>query len=269
MKKNAFGPRRAFLFFVVVCLLAAAAGCGADGQPDGEDELPELVIASDSYEPYHYIEANGDHAGIDVELAREACSRLGYRPVFLDIAWEDKDSYLEKGLADCLWGCFTMTGREQDYQWAGPYLVSRQTVLVRADSGIGRLADLAGLRVAVQASGKAEQTLLQGGEGVPEVGAVYSFSGMSEVYSCLRKGYADAIAGHESSLDVLRRSDEERYVMLDEELYTSQLGVAFRKDTHEELARQLTEAFEEMRADGTIRAIAEKYGLNVEKALDW
>ena len=138
VKKNAFGPRRAFLFFVVVCLLAAAAGCGADGQPGGEDELPELVIASDSYEPYHYIEANGDHAGIDVELAREACSRLGYRPVFLDIAWEDKDSYLEKGLADCLWGCFTMTGREQDYQWAGPYLVSRQTVLVRADSGIGR-----------------------------------------------------------------------------------------------------------------------------------
>ena len=132
MKKNAFGPRRAFLFFVVVCLLAAAAGCGADGQPGGEDELPELVIASDSYEPYHYIEANGDHAGIDVELAREACSRLGYRPVFLDIAWEDKDSDLEKGLADCLWGCFTMTGREQDYQWAGPYLVSRQTVLVRA-----------------------------------------------------------------------------------------------------------------------------------------
>ena len=269
MKKNAFGPRRAFLFFAALCLAALSAGCSAGAGQDGEDELPELIIASDLYEPYSYIDADGSRAGIDVELAREACSRLGYRPVFLEIAWEEKNDYLADGRADCLWGCFTMTGREQEYTWAGPYLISRQTVLVRTGSGIGSLADLAGQRVAVQASGKAEKLLLQGGAGVPEVGEVYSFSSMEEVFSCLRKGYADAIAGHESSLDVLRKSDPEHYAMLEEELYTSQLGVAFLKGTHEELARQLTETFEEMRADGTLRTIAEKYGLNTEKVLDW
>ena len=268
MKKNAFGPRRAFLFLAALCLAALAAGCSAAGQ-SGADELPELVIASDLYEPYNYIDADGSRAGIDVELAREACSRLGYRPVFLEIAWEEKDECLADGQADCLWGCFTMTGREQDYTWAGPYLISRQTVLVRTGSGIGSLADLAGARVAVQASGKAEKVLLEGGAAVPEVGAVYSFSSMEEVFSCLRKGYADAIAGHESSLDVLRKSEAERYTMLEEELYTSQLGVAFQKGTHEELARKLTETFEEMRTDGTLRTIAEKYGLNTEKVLDW
>ena len=65
-------------------------------------------------------------AGIDVELAREACRRLGYKPVFQKIRWEDKDKLLEEGKVACLWGCFTMTGRKQKYLWAGPYLHSRR-----------------------------------------------------------------------------------------------------------------------------------------------
>ena len=37
---------------------------------------------------------------------------------------------LENKEIDCLWGCFSMDGRENDYKWAGPYMVSRQVVAV-------------------------------------------------------------------------------------------------------------------------------------------
>ena len=49
-----------------------------------------------------------------------------------------------EGAVDCLWGCFTMTDREDKYNWAGPYMYSRQIVVVNKDSGIENLADLKG-----------------------------------------------------------------------------------------------------------------------------
>ncbi len=119
-------------------------------------DLPQIVVGSDNYEPYNYIDKNGEFTGIDVDLAREAFHRMGYEPLFKKIDWENKDTYLAEGEVDCMWGCFTMTGREALYAWAGPYMCSRQVVVVRSDSGIEKLSDLAGKRIAVQATSKPE-----------------------------------------------------------------------------------------------------------------
>lgn len=103
--------------------------------------------------------------------------------------------------------------------------------------------------------------------GIPEVERVYSMSGMDEIYASLRKGYVDAIAGHESALERFVQSAPDTYCMLDESLYISELGVAFKKDTHQELAQKMTQILEQMQEDGTLGGIVEKYGLDVQKAL--
>ena len=138
------GKRLAAL--LVLCALVLC-GCGRQEQ---DEPLPKLVIGSDNYEPYFYLDEGGSFAGIDVEIATEACRRMGYEPEFQKIAWQFKDILLEQGTVDCLWGCFSMTGREDRYQWAGPYMYSRQVMVVRSDSGIYRLSDLNGKRIAVQ-----------------------------------------------------------------------------------------------------------------------
>ena len=264
MKKGLLAAALAAI--LTLSTLTACGGTGTDGS--GQEDLPRLVIASDNYEPYSYVGPNGNLIGVDVDLATEACRRLGYAPEVCQIVWENKDAYLSSGQADCLWGSFTMTGREDLYQWAGPYLYSRQMVAVRANSDIHTLADLAGRRVAVQATGKPESLFLtSGAPGVSQVEAVYSFSTMDEVYACLRKGYADAIAGHENALGLFLASSPGSYRMLDETLDVSQLGVAFQKDTHQELAQALTQTLAEMEADGTTRAILERYGLDADRAL--
>ena len=114
------------------CVLLAGCGSTATEDTQQSSKLPQLVIGSDSYEPFNYINEDGEFAGVDVELAQEACRRIGYEPVFTQIVWEDKDEYLEEGSVDCLWGSFTMTGREEEYTWVGPYLNSRQVVVVHA-----------------------------------------------------------------------------------------------------------------------------------------
>ena len=78
------------------------------------------------------------------------CRRIQRSPRFVTIKWDDKDGYLEKGEVDCLWGSFSMNGREDDYSWAGPYMYSRQVVVVKAASDIRTLKDLNGKNIAVQ-----------------------------------------------------------------------------------------------------------------------
>ena len=232
------------------------------------DTLPVLIIGSDDYEPYNYVGADGTRQGVDVELATEALRRMGYTAQFRRIVWENKNEYLKDGTVDCLWGSFSMNGRENDYTWAGPYLYSRQVVVARKDSGIASLADLEGKRIAVQVTSKAAGVLIQGNDPrIPEVAAVYCFSTMDEVYACMRKNYADAIAGHENALKTMVNDAPESFVTLPEDLYVSQLGVAFQKDTHEEVAAKLAQTLGEMRADGTIAQIVQKYGLDVNAAL--
>ena len=128
----------------------------------------------------------GRFAGIDVELATEAFSRLGYTPEFRTISWPDKNNLLSDGTIDCIWSCFSMNGRETNYQWAGPYMYSRQVVAVRADSDIQSLSDLAGKRIGVQATTKAESLFLgEISSLLPEVKQVNSFETTEDMFAAL------------------------------------------------------------------------------------
>ena len=262
--------RRTLLAAMLCTALDAAAlsGCAAVQEQKPQTELPGIVVGCDDYEPYSYIEADGNYSGIDVELAEEAFRRMGYEPQFQLIHWEEKDELLNSGTVDCLWSCFTMTDREKLYRWAGPYLYSRHVVLVRADSDIYTLADLEGCRVGVQATTKPESILLQRTDPrIPEIGQLYSCSSLAELHALLRKGYVDAIASHEESLTLLSEDKTDSYRVLDESLFTSELGVAFERGTHEELASQLTATLHEMKTDGTIDDIVTRYGLDPQQAV--
>ena len=243
-------------------------GCGGKKEKAADSELPEIVIGMDYFEPYSYQTSDGEYKGIDVELAQEAFQRLGYQPKFENIVWEDKDELLADRTIDCLWSSYSMNGREDKYQWAGPYLYSRQMVAVRAESEIKKVQDLKGKRVAVQATTKAEDLFLHNIDSdIPQMEQVNCFSTTNELYAALRKSYVDAIAGHEAMLNSLVQDGEGSYRMLEESIYTSKLGIALKKGTHKELAEELTETLKEMQGEGITEKIVIKYGLDADKIL--
>ena len=243
-------------------------GCGGKKEKSADSELPEIVIGVDYFEPYSYQTSDGEYKGIDVELAQEAFQRLGYQPKFENIVWEDKDELLADRTIDCLWSSYSMNGREDKYQWAGPYLYSRQMVAVRAESEIQKVQDLKGKRVAVQATTKAEDLFLHNIDSdLPQMEQVNCFSTTNELYAALRKNYVDAIAGHEAMLNSLVQDGEGSYRMLEESIYTSELGIAFKKGIHKELTEELTETLKEMQGEGITEKIVIKYGLDADKIL--
>lgn len=137
-------PRRSvaislFVALAVACaFVVAIAGCsgsngrastsaleGLDASQVKDDDLKTLNVGSDLYPPFVYTDEYGDIVGLDVEILTEALARIGYKPKYQLIDWEKKQELLASGELDCVMGSFSMTGRENEYRWAGPYLASR------------------------------------------------------------------------------------------------------------------------------------------------
>lgn len=244
-------------FVTFVLLLFILCGCTAVKKDNSNGEI---VIGSDQFEPFSYID-NGEMKGIDVDIAKEALSRMGYTPVFKQIEWQKKDEYLRSGEIDCIWGCFSMDDREDLYAWVGPYLFSNQSVMVKEDSDIYSLADLKNKIVGVQATSKAEWAF-ENNDQLDDIRYLYTFSTINEVFISLQRAYADAVAGHELALRALIRGSDD-YRFLDENVLTSKLGVAFKKDYDQSFLALLANTLHEMRNDGTIKEIVDSYTSNV------
>lgn len=248
----------------VLLLMTACTKSGTEAsETAGDSDEPKLRIGVSLYKPYYYVDENGDRTGIDEEIAEEACRRIGYEPDFTEIVWGEQDGLLERGRIDCIWGRFSINGREDDYLWTAPYLYSPVTVVVRADSDILGLSDLEGKKVAVLAGSVAEKYFLkeidQEGVSIEEVRA---YGDMEQAFTAFDKGYADAIVSHMNGLKTFTEDNEQLYRYFDHPLYVAQLGVAFKKNGNQTLVDKLTQVLNDMNTDGTIQAIARRYGLD-------
>lgn len=233
------------------------------------ENLPQIIVGSDNYPPFNYIDTDGEATGIDVDLAKEAFKRMGYEPVFTLINWEDKKELLSEGQIDCVWGCFSIDGRENDYQWAGPYMISRQVVAVDEASDIDQLSDLDGKIIAVQSTTKPEEVFRNHSNlQIPELQEVISLQNRELIYSFLSKGYVDAVAAHETAILQYMSDYDVSYRILEEPLLKVGLGVAFDKNDDRGLDQELTQIFREMQRDGTEEEIIGQYLENPEKYLE-
>ena len=258
--------KKRLIFWILIVAISLLCSCSS--KQGSDTKLKKIVVGIDDFEPYTYLDVNGNDRGVDVEIAVKIFHKLGYEPEFKEIKWSEKNTYLADGTIDCIWSCYSMNGRENDYQWAGPYLYSRQVVAVRRDSEIESLADLSGRSVGVQATTRAAELFLhQIDSELPEVKQVNCFATTEDMFAAIRKGYVDAVAGHEALLNELIRNSDGKYRLLEESPNISQIGVAFQKGTHEKLIQKMNEEIKKMSADGTLKDIAEKYGLDGDKVM--
>ena len=270
MKKHRRGLRLAACLLTLAMCAALLCSCGRTEKTDDYTAaMPVIVVGSDNYPPFIYLNNDSTPTGIDVDIATEAFARMGYAVQIEIIDWEQKTNLVESGAIDCIWGCFSMDGREQLYRWAGPYMTSRQVVAVNADSGIETLADLAGKTMMVQSTTKPEEIFLAGTDPrIPQLGEVLSTEDRSVQYAMLNCGYVDAVAAHETAILQYMQDCNADFRILEEPLLVTGIGVAFALNDTRGLDEQLTKTFAAMRADGTMKQIVGKYLPDPEKYLE-
>lgn len=255
-----------FLSFTLILSLGIT-GCTKEDTSEIK-ERKVIIVGCDDYAPFNYLDVNGEMTGIDVDLARAAFSKIGYDVVFQFINWEEKKELLEKNEVDCLWSSFTMTGREAEYKWAGPYMKSNQVIAVNDDSPITSLADLDGKTVAVQTSTKPEDLFRMHAENMPALKKVISVSDRDLIFTFLSKGYVDAIAAHDTSIEQFMYDFDISYRILDEPLLSVDLGVAFDLNDSRQIDVKLSKVVNQMKKDGTIKKILSKYLSDPEKYVE-
>lgn len=266
-RKKSYVKKSAVLLCALCLLIGVLTGCVTQAEKHEDGELPVIVVGCDDYTPFSYLDANGNMTGSDVELAEEAFRRMGYRAQCTIISWEEKKSLLENGTIDCVWSSFTMDGRGEEYQWAGPYMKSHQVVAVDVDSDIRTLQDLENKVIAVQSTTKPEDIIKSHNGTLPELEKVISVQKRDLIFLLLSKGYVDAIAAHDTAIEQFMSECGLEFQILDEPLLTVGLGVAFDKNDPRKLNEQLDAVLREMYADGTTQKIIGRYFSDTDRYL--
>lgn len=248
------------LLAVLLCLLAACAQTSQEDRAAATASgLPELRIGVDTLKPFFYLDETGAYAGIDAEIATEACQRAGYTPVFVEIPWSERDTYLADGRVDCLWTAFIQNGRENDYLWTEPYLDSKLAAIVDERCPDHSLQDFKN-KVAVRAGSKAEDWFR---EAAASDAGIYACGTFSMAQTAFVKGYAGALAGHEAVLRQILEETPGVCRFLSDEMLPVHLGVAFDKVDGTGRCQAISDAIHAMKQDGTLAALAEKYGMTM------
>lgn len=268
MKKKILG-----LAMVAALAIGTLAGCGSqeptttpDAAPSAgaETETVTFTVGFDAeYPPYGYMDENGEYVGFDLELAAAVCELEGWELVKKPINWDSKDMELDSGAIDCIWNGFTINGREDKYEWSVPYADNSQVIVVSSTSGITSWDDLAGKKVGVQAASAALDVLTDE-ESQKALGDTFGelkqFSDYNVAFTELQAGALDALAIDIGVANYQIASRDGDFVILEQHLNAEQYGVGFKLGNTE--MRDIINAdLEKLAADGTVAALAEKYGI--------
>lgn len=252
------------MVFTMMVITACGGGGGETEESTAAEQYGEGYVFKQGfdldYRPYSFVGDDGQNGGFDVELAQAVCEYYGWEYEPVPFNWDAKDAELQAGSCDCIWSGFTINGREDDYLWSIPYSDNTQKIMVKADSGLTTLADLAGKKVGVQTATSAYD-LLNDEEGQKALLDTFEDLMVYDTYTIaitdLKAGAVDAVA-----VDATRAAEamaeDDSLVCLDENLGSEQYGIGFRKDDTE-LCDLVNAALQALAADGTVANIAANY----------
>ena len=231
----------------------------------------KMKVGITIYEPMNYYDENGELTGFDTEFAQAVCEKMGLEPEFVEINWDTKEVELAAKSIDCIWNGMTITEeRAANMSISAPYVKNAQVIVVLADSEIATTADIIGKTVVAE-MGSAGEAQITGEDANADL-AQAEYVGMTKQTDCLmevKAGTADAaVLDWTLAKSMVGEGTDFDDLMIVEgvELATEEYGIAFRKGS--DVTEAVNAAIAELVADGTLPALAEKYGLALSPAIE-
>ena len=238
---------------------SAAASETAASDLDYIKEKGKMVIGYTVYEPMNYTDADGNFTGFDTELATAVCEKLGVEPEFVEINWDTKVVELDAKSIDCIWNGMTLTDDIMaNTATTKAYAKNAQVVVVKDGTDYTSTADLVGKTVVAEA-GSAGEAAIEGDENLAQADYV-SKSVQTDCLMEVAAGTADAaVLDLTLANAMIGEGTDYAGLKIVDELNAEEYGVAFRKGS--DAAAAVDTAFDELKADGTMQALADKYDL--------
>ena len=244
----------ALVLALVLCLGCFAACGGNDADTNDGTEKEVLTMCTNAtFPPYEYYD--GDKIiGIDAEIAQAIADKLGMELVIEDMEFNSIISYVNAN--DNAFGMAGMTvteDRKKTVDFTTSYAKGIQSVIVKADSDIKSIDDLAGKKIGVQLTTTGDIYATD------EFGAdfVTQYNKATDCVLGLTKGDVDAVIIDNAPAKVFVEQNE-GLVLLDAAYADEDYAIAVKKGDAE-LLEKLDTAITELIADGTVAKIVEKY----------
>ena len=244
----------ALVLALVLCLGCFAACGGNDADTNDSNEKEVLTMCTNAtFPPYEYYD--GDKIiGIDAEIAQAIADKLGMELVIEDMEFNSIISYVNAN--ENAFGMAGMTvteDRKKTVDFTTSYAKGIQSVIVKADSDIKSIDDLAGKKIGVQLSTTGDIYATD------DFGAdfVTQYNKATDCVLGLTKGDVDAVIIDNAPAKVFVEQNE-GLVLLDAAYADEDYAIAVKKGDAE-LLEKLDTAITELIADGTVAKIVEKY----------
>ena len=237
--------KKIFLMFAMIFMFAA---CG--GNKEAAQKV-YVVGTNAEYPPFEYVE-NGEIAGFDAEIIKEAAKRMGIEYKWLNTNFDGLIPALQTKKVDIVIAGMSVTPeREKAVNFSVPYLTSNVAIVTNSKNPIKDMNDLSGKSYGVElgTTKEASARKIDGAEVVP-------FSSTTGALVALKSGKIDGM--------VLDESVSSKYIEKNPELVLVGImegepkAAAFNKDD-KELMENFSKVLEEMITDGTVAELREKY----------
>lgn len=254
------------LTLAVLMIACCFAGCGKKAPVNKTDleiikDNGKLVVGVTIYEPMNYQNADGSWTGFDTEFAEAVAEKLGVKAEFVIIDWDNKWATLESRKIDAVWNGMTLTDEAKaNANCTNTYIVNAQVVVMKADA-VNNYQDaesLKALKFAVEAGSAGKEIAADKGYNYVE------YAAQSDAMSAVKANKADACIIDITMAKAMTGADSDFAdlavgVSLTEEEY----AIACRKDS--DLTAKINEIMAEMKADGSLQALADKYEVTLTK----
>ena len=240
---------------------AASAAETAASDLDYIKEKGKMVIGYTVYEPMNYTDADGNFTGFDTELATAVCEKLGVEPEFVEINCDTKVVELDAKSIDCIWNGMTLTDDIMaNTACTKAYAKNAQVVVMKADADYSSTADLVGKTIVAEA-GSAGESAISEDESLSQADYV-SKSVQTDCLMEVAAGTADAaVLDLTLATAMIGEGTDYANLAIKDELNAEEYGAAFRKGS--DAADAVNAAFDELKADDTMQALADKYSLTL------
>ena len=237
---------------------SSAASTGAADQLAAIQANGKLVVALEgAWQPWSYHDESDTLVGYDVEVSRAIAEKLGVEPEYVESDWDSLFAGLDAGRFDIVCNGVEVTDeRAKTYNFTTPYGYIHTALAVRKDNeDIKSFEDLKGKTTANSLA----STYMELAESYGAT--VQGIDTLEETIQLLTAGRIDATLNADVSFyDYLNVHPDADFKLVAQTEDASHVAIPVRKgDDSASLLEAINTAIEELRADGTLKALGEKY----------
>ena len=236
---------------------AASASAAAANKLEAIQSNGKLVIALEgAWQPWSFHDESDTLVGYDVEVSRAIAEKLGVEPEYVESDWDSLFAGLDAGLYDLVCNGVEVTEeRAKTYNFTTPYGYIHTALAVRKDNeDIKSFEDLAGKTTANSLA----STYMELAESYGAT--VQGIDTLEETIQLLTAGRIDAtLNANVSFYDYLNVHPDADFKLVAQTEDASHVAIPIVKSEDSSFLDALNSAIDELRADGTLKELGEKY----------